>query len=157
MINIFSTYVAPQIKEIHHPELLQEWKLNIDAAEYENNMNANMYKPSEKKRIHRVDSNEHWPTSIKETIQWFPFIAIMEHTANKMKNNNGLISSVLKIFAVFQICLSYEDKKLDVVSIKCINCKRETYLNSETSFSWIYDEIITKFVLNAILHHVGMS
>ena len=42
MITIFSTYVAPQIKEIHHPALLQEWKLNLDAAYYENNMKANM-------------------------------------------------------------------------------------------------------------------
>ena len=48
MITIFSAYVASQIKEIHHPSLLQEWKLNIDAAEYEKNMKANMYKPSEK-------------------------------------------------------------------------------------------------------------
>ena len=35
MINIFSTYVTPKIKDIQHPELLQEWKLNLDAAEYE--------------------------------------------------------------------------------------------------------------------------
>ena len=51
MITIFSTYVAPQIKEIHHPALLQEWKLDLDAVEYEKNMIANMYKPSEKKLI----------------------------------------------------------------------------------------------------------
>ena len=48
MINIFSTYVTPQIKDIQHPELLQEWKLNLDAAEYEKNMKANMYESSEK-------------------------------------------------------------------------------------------------------------
>ena len=49
MSNIFNTYVTPQIKEINHPVFLQEWKLNIDAAEYERNMEANMYKPSGKK------------------------------------------------------------------------------------------------------------
>ena len=49
MITNFSAYAAPQIKEIHHPALLQEWKLNLDAADYETNMKANMYKPSEKK------------------------------------------------------------------------------------------------------------
>ena len=38
MSNIFSTYVTPQIKEINHPEIIQEWKLNIYAAEYEKNM-----------------------------------------------------------------------------------------------------------------------
>ena len=65
--------------------MLQEWKLNIDVAEYEKNMKANMYKPSEKKKIHCFDSGEHWPKSIKETIQLFPFLTIMDHTANKIK------------------------------------------------------------------------
>ena len=38
--------------------------------------------------------------------------------------------------------------------ITCINCKGETglFLKNTT-----FDEIITKFVMNAILHHVGMS
>ena len=79
MITIFSTYVTPQIKEIHHPALLQEWKLNLDAAEYENNMKDNIYKPSEKKS-NLVDSDEHWPTSIEKKIQWFTFLTIMEYT-----------------------------------------------------------------------------
>ena len=35
MDRLFSTYVTPQIKEIYHPEIIQEQKLNIDAAEYE--------------------------------------------------------------------------------------------------------------------------
>ena len=65
--------------------LLKEWKLNIDAAQYERNIGANPYKPYEKNKIHRVDSGEHWSTSIKETIRWFPFPNIMEHTANKMQ------------------------------------------------------------------------
>ena len=38
MERLFSTYITPQIKEIYHPEIIQEWKLNIDAAEYEKNM-----------------------------------------------------------------------------------------------------------------------
>ena len=49
MITIFSTYVGPQIKEIHHPELLTELKLNLGAVECKTNMKANMYKPSEKR------------------------------------------------------------------------------------------------------------
>ena len=57
---------------------------------------------------------------------------------------------------MFEIRLSYEDKKLDIVYLKCINCKRETGLDPETSFSWVFDEVITKFALNEILHHVGM-
>ena len=61
------------------------------------------------------------------------------------------------MFVMFEIGLSYEEKELDVFSIKCINCKRETGLNSETNFTWVYDEIVTKFVLNAMLHHIAMS
>ena len=38
MDRLFITYVTPQIKEIYHPAIIQEWKLNIDAAEYEKNM-----------------------------------------------------------------------------------------------------------------------
>ena len=38
--------------------------------------------------------------------------------------------------------------------IKCINCKRETVLYLKNTK---FDEMITKFVLNAILNHVGMS
>ena len=74
-----------------------------------------------------------------------------------MKENNGMISSLLRVFAMFEIRLSYGVKELDVVSIKCINCKIETGLDSKANFIWVYDEIISKFVLNEILHHVGMS
>ena len=48
IINIFSEYVEPLIKEINHPALLQEWRLNINAAYYERNIDANLYKHSEK-------------------------------------------------------------------------------------------------------------
>ena len=41
--------------------------------------------------------------------------------------------------------------------LKCVNCKKETGLNAETGFKEFYDEVITQFVLNAMLHHVGMS
>ena len=61
------------------------------------------------------------------------------------------------MFAMFEIHLSYGDKELDVVSIKCINYKIETGLDPKTNFTWLYDEIITQFVLNTILHHVGIS
>ena len=43
MSNIFNSYITPQIKEINHPAFIQEQKLNIDAAEYERSMAANMY------------------------------------------------------------------------------------------------------------------
>ena len=55
---------------------------------------------------------------------------------------------------MFELRLNDKEGRSDVVSISCINCKRETGLFLEDT---TLDEIITKFVLNAILHHVGMS
>ena len=70
-----------------------------------------------------------------------------------MGGNNGLISSLLNVFAMFELRLSYKEGNLDVVYLRCINCKRGTglYLKNTT-----FDEMITKFVLNAIWHNVGM-
>ena len=120
-------------------------------------MKANRYKPSEKREFNCVDNHKHWPASIKNKMQWFTFLTIMEHTKNKMQYDKGLISSLLKMFSMFEIRLSFGDEDLETFSIKCINCKIETGLNSETIFTWVYDEIVTKILLNAILHHVGMS
>ena len=57
-----------------------------------------MYKTYGKKKINCVDNHKHWPAPIKETIKWFPFLTIMEHTENKMKYDKGLISSLLRMF-----------------------------------------------------------
>ena len=81
----------------------------------------------------------------------------MEYTGNIMQDDTNLTSSLLKMFSMFEIRLSNGDDDLDIVSLKCINCKRETGLNEETSFKEFYDEVITQFVLNAMFHHVGMS
>ena len=59
----------------------------------------------------------------------------MEHTANKMQDDKRLISSLLNIFSMFEIRLSYGDKYLNTVPLKCINCKRQTCLDPETGLS----------------------
>ena len=68
-----------------------------------------MYKPSGI-FFNRVDSEEYWPTSMKDTIKWFPFLAIMEHTTHIMEKNTGVISSLLKVFALFELRLNYDKK-----------------------------------------------
>ena len=35
MDRLFKTYITPQLKEIYHPAIFREWKLNIDAKECE--------------------------------------------------------------------------------------------------------------------------
>ena len=74
-----------------------------------------------------------------------------------MQDDTHLTSSLLKMFSMFEIRLSCGDDDFGIVSLKCINCKKETGLDAETGFSGFYDEVITQFVLNAMLHHVGMS
>ena len=59
MDRLLSTYVTPQINEIYHPAIIQEWKLNIDAAEYEKNMTLT-HVTSTKNKIYRIDDFEHW-------------------------------------------------------------------------------------------------
>ena len=41
---------------------------------------------------------------------------------------------------MFEIRLSFGDEDLDALSIRCINFKRETGLDPETSINWVYDE-----------------
>ena len=87
--------------------MLQEWKLNIYAAEYERNIDANLYKLLKINKFNRFDDDEFWPTQIKDTIQWFTFITILEHTENITEKNNGLISRQRKIgrhiYKVYQL------------------------------------------------------
>ena len=50
----------------------------------------------------------------------------MEHTENIMKTSKGLILSLLKVFAVFELHLIGDKDKFDSIDIRCINCKKET-------------------------------
>ena len=85
IIKFFSEYVVPLLKYINHPEFIQEWKLNLHAAAHGRNIDASMSKTSYEKEIDRNDSNLYCPTTIKDKIKCFPFLTIMEHTANILK------------------------------------------------------------------------
>ena len=82
----------------------------------------------------------------------------MEHTENIPKTNKGIIPSLLKVSAMFQLRL-FDDKQneqqkvVEILDIRCINSKKGTglYLRNST-----VEKMITKCLLNAILHHVGM-
>ena len=57
MNRLFSTHITPQIKEIYHPAIIQEWKLNIDAAEYEKKTILTHVTSTKKKIIVKMNSN----------------------------------------------------------------------------------------------------
>ena len=56
MDRLFIKYVTPQIKEIYHQEIIQEWRLNIDVAEYEKYMTLS-HVPSAFKKIVLMNLN----------------------------------------------------------------------------------------------------
>ena len=128
IIKIFGAYFVPLLKDINHPEFLQWCKLYLYDAVYEKNIYANLSKPSDKKGIYLHDSDMYWPTTIKYKIQWFPFLAIMEHTANLLNTKQGLVPSWLNIFSMFGLRLIYDRDKMEDVAIRYINCKKETGL-----------------------------
>ena len=81
----------------------------------------------------------------------------MEYTGNVMQYDTHLTSSLLKMFSMFEVRLNFGDDNLYTLSLKCVDCKKETGLNAKTGFKEFYDEVTTQFVLNSMLHHVGMS
>ena len=52
----------------------------------------------------------------------------MEHTANIINPNKGIITSLLKVFEMFGVHLIGDKDKLEAIAIRCINCKKETGL-----------------------------
>ena len=101
------------------------------------------------------------PTSIKEVINWFPFINIMDYTADNIENEITLLPLLLKMFSMFQIRFWYDKEhddqnNVENIAIIFINCGKETGLSMK-NMNTNYKYIITSFVLNTVLHHVGMS
>ena len=78
-------------------------KQNIDAAAYENNINQDVKIPSTKKKKDRNNKPEYWPTSIKEILNWLPFLYIMDFTADRIENYKQILPSFLKLFSIFNI------------------------------------------------------
>ena len=56
----------------------------------------------------------------------------MENTANILKPYKGIITSLLKVFEMFEFWLIYDKDEMDAIDIRCINCKKETGLNLRT-------------------------
>ena len=69
----------------------------------------------------------------------------MEHTGNIMQDDTHIISSLLKMFLVFEILFSYRKKDLDTLSLEFINFKIKTGLDPETNFTWVYDKSSPNF------------
>ena len=100
---LFLEYLVPLIKYLGHTELIKQWIQNLDAAAYEKNIHKDEKLPSMKKKIDRNYKTECWPKSIMESLNWLPFIDIMEFTADKIRNDKNILPSLLKKFTMFKI------------------------------------------------------
>ena len=49
MYELFDEYHIPLLKDIDHPELIQQWRRNLDAAAYEKDLNKGIKIPPKKK------------------------------------------------------------------------------------------------------------
>ena len=102
-----------------------------------------------------------WPTILKEVINWFNFLNIMEYTADKIENEITLLPSFLNFFAMFQMNFWYDNEHNDQnnvenIAIRCNNCGKETGLYMK-NMNTNYNDIINSFVQSTVLHHFGMS
>ena len=59
----------------------------------------------------RNDKTGCWPKSIMESINWLPFLDIMEFTVEITKNDKDLLPSLLKFFTMFKIKCWWNKKK----------------------------------------------
>ena len=84
------------VEDIEHPALIEEWIQNIDAAAYEKNLHKDENLPSTKKKIDPNYKTEFWPKSIMESVNWLPFIYIVEFIADRIENDKNLLPSFLK-------------------------------------------------------------
>ena len=85
----------------------------------------------------------------------------MDCTADKIYNDITLLPSLLIKISMFQMRFWYDNEhddqnNVENIAIRCINCGKETGLSMK-NMNTNYKDIITSFVLNTVLHHVGMS
>ena len=89
---LFDKYQISLFKNIDHLALIQEWKQNLDAAAYEKNVHQEIKIPPKKKEINCHGIMTYCPTSIREVINWFPFMDTMGYTADMIENDITLLS-----------------------------------------------------------------
>ena len=72
---MFLEYLAPVMDDLDHPALIEKWKQNLDATDYETNLYKNVKLPSIKKQIGSNDKTKYYcPTSKNESINFLPFL-----------------------------------------------------------------------------------
>ena len=85
----------------------------------------------------------------------------MDFTADRIENDKNLLLSFLKLFSMFKIkcCWNLREDEIKFtgvkIDIRCSNCRKEIMMDVDI-MNTTYQDIITTFVLNTMLDHVGM-
>ena len=86
-------------------------------------------------------------------------MTIMLHTEDNIETQITLLPPLLKVFALLKMQLWYDNEKIeenvvDNIGIRYRNCGKTTGLSVKNTNN---KDTVTKFVLNKVLHHVGLS
>ena len=76
--------------------------------------------PSKKKEIDRHDNMNYWKIIIKEIINWFPFLNIMEYTSDRIETGIILLPPLLNFFSMFPMRFWYDKEPVDQNDVKVI-------------------------------------
>ena len=96
-----------------------------------------------------------------ECIQWFTFMTTMKHTDDNIETWIPMLPTLLKVFLMFKMRLWYDNGNIEEhvaenIGIRCSNSGKTTgvYLKNKDKN---YKDMVTKFLLNSVLCHVGLS
>ena len=73
----------------------------------------------------------------------------MEFTGKEIKTDTSLTISLLRMISMFSVIFKFVEGTVNEVTLKCMNCKRETYIQHKSDKEFI-DKMITPFMMNSM-------
>ena len=67
-----------------------------------------------KKKIEHNYKTEFWPKIIMVSLNWLPFLGIMEFTVDKINNDKNIVPSLLKILQYLRLNVGGIKKKKNI-------------------------------------------
>ena len=108
-VMLFQLYTSSGFAIIYHPSVVNEWRSNMDQADYEEKQNSVVYIPSENISLPWIISVDYWSRCLLTKTEWFQFQGILEHAAFHSKGDKILPCSLLRVFHMFPIRLWYDE------------------------------------------------
>ena len=83
----------------------------------------------------------------------------MEHNSDNIETQIKLLPSLLKVLTMFKMRLWYDNENFEenVMNNIVIRCRNYGKTNVLVVKNTHYKDMVTNFLLNSVLHHVGLS